>query len=55
MSDNGRDRTERKKISEEELESKSLNISYKRYFVDVKQNSRGRFIKIAEVVLSLFV
>ncbi|VDO71121.1 unnamed protein product [Haemonchus placei] len=34
--------------NEEELASKQLNIQYKRYYVDVKQNNRGRFIKIAE-------
>lgn len=50
MSDNGSgDRNDRKKVVEEELESKQLNISYKRYYVDVKQNPRGRFIKIAEM------
>ncbi|KIH69078.1 MOZ/SAS family protein [Ancylostoma duodenale] len=35
--------------NEEELASKQLNIQYKRYYVDVKQNNRGRFIKIAEM------
>ncbi|VDN35389.1 unnamed protein product [Cylicostephanus goldi] len=40
--------------NEEELASKQLNIQYKRYYVDVKQNNRGRFIKIAEVSLIYF-
>lgn len=48
MSDNGSGDRNAKK-SEEELESKQLNILYKRYYVDVKQNNRGRFIKIAEM------
>lgn len=34
---------------EEELASKQLIIHYKRYYVDVKQNNNGRFIKIAEM------
>jgi len=32
----------------EELASKTLRIQSKRYYVDVKENSRGRFIKIVE-------
>lgn len=35
--------------NEEELASKQVNIQYKRYYMDVKQNNRGRFIKIAEM------
>jgi len=31
-----------------ELASKSLRIQSKRYYVDVKENSRGRFIKVVE-------
>lgn len=34
---------------EEELASKVLQIQTKRFYLDVKQNRRGRFIKIAEV------
>jgi len=34
---------------EEELASKTLQIQSKRFYLDVKQNKRGRFIKIAEV------
>lgn len=36
-------------INEEELASKTLHIQSKRFYLDVKQNRRGRFIKIAEV------
>ncbi|XP_002167629.1 transcriptional activator protein Pur-alpha isoform X1 [Hydra vulgaris] len=32
----------------DELASKSLRIQSKRYYVDVKENSRGRFIKLVE-------
>ncbi|KAJ9598521.1 hypothetical protein L9F63_010792 [Diploptera punctata] len=34
---------------EKELATKTLQIQAKRYYLDVKQNKRGRFIKIAEV------
>lgn len=34
---------------EEELASRTLQIQSKRFYLDVKQNRRGRFIKIAEV------
>ncbi|KAH7729458.1 PurA ssDNA and RNA-binding protein [Aphelenchoides avenae] len=33
----------------EELATKVLNIQNKRFYLDVKQNDRGRFIKMAEV------
>jgi len=33
----------------EELASKALTIQSKRFYLDVKQNERGRFIKFAEV------
>lgn len=35
--------------NEEELATKTLHIQSKRFYLDVKQNRRGRFIKIAEV------
>jgi len=35
---------------EEELDSRSITIQNKRFYLDVKQNPRGRFIKIAEVL-----
>lgn len=35
--------------SEQELASKMLHIQSKRFYLDVKQNMRGKFIKIAEV------
>lgn len=36
--------------SEQELATKMLQIQSKRFYLDVKQNRRGRFIKVAEVV-----
>lgn len=33
----------------EELATKVLSIQSKRFYLDVKQNDRGRFIKFAEV------
>lgn len=35
--------------TEQELASKCLQIQSKRFYLDVKQNRRGRFIKVAEV------
>ncbi|CAD5111527.1 DgyrCDS830 [Dimorphilus gyrociliatus] len=37
---------------EQELATKTLHIQSKRFYLDVKQNKRGRFIKIAEMMLS---
>ena len=34
---------------EEELATRTLHIQSKRFYLDVKQNRRGRFLKIAEV------
>ena len=34
---------------EQELATKTMRIQCKRFYVDVKQNKYGRFIKIAEV------
>jgi len=34
-----------------ELASKILQIQAKKFFLDVKENRRGRFIKISEVFL----
>ena len=39
----------KKGMNEDEIASKLISVSYKRFYVDVKQNTRGRFIKIAEV------
>ncbi|VDN01060.1 unnamed protein product [Thelazia callipaeda] len=39
----------RPSYDERELASKSLSVQDKRFYVDVKQNNRGRFIKLAEV------
>uniref|UniRef100_A0A8C6UN47 Purine-rich element binding protein Bb n=1 Tax=Neogobius melanostomus TaxID=47308 RepID=A0A8C6UN47_9GOBI len=38
----------------QELASKRLDIQNKRFYLDVKQNAKGRFIKIAEVVAAEF-
>lgn len=35
--------------AEQELASKCLQIQSKRFYLDVKQNRRGRFIKVAEI------
>ena len=35
---------------EEELASRTFQIQSKRFYLDVKQNRRGRFLKIAEVI-----
>lgn len=32
-----------------ELDSKTILIQNKRFYLDVKENERGRFLKIAEV------
>jgi hypothetical protein len=37
---------------EQELATKMLQIQSKRFYLDVKQNRRGRFIKVAEVSTS---
>ena len=34
---------------EQELATRTLHIQSKRFYLDVKQNRRGRFIKVAEV------
>ena len=34
---------------EQELATKMIQIQSKRFYLDVKQNKRGRFIKVAEV------
>ena len=36
-------------MEEEELASRTLHIQSKRFYLDVKENRRGRFLKIAEV------
>lgn len=47
--DSGDDQAMQRGNDEEELASKTLMIQSKRFYIDVKQNQRGRFIKIAEV------
>lgn len=41
--------------SEQELATKMLQIQSKRFYLDVKQNRRGRFIKVAEVSTSRII
>lgn len=41
--------------TEQELATKMLQIQSKRFYLDVKQNRRGRFIKVAEVSFSYFM
>lgn len=41
--------------SEQELATKMLQIQSKRFYLDVKQNRRGRFIKVAEVLFYLLI
>ena len=36
-------------VEEEELATRTLQIQSKRFYLDVKENRRGRFLKIAEV------
>jgi len=38
-------------VEEEELASRTLQIQSKRFYLDVKENRRGRFLKIAEVCI----
>jgi len=44
----GSDRGNGRGDDNEELATKTIRIQSKRYYVDVKQNSRGRFIKLVE-------
>lgn len=49
MSDGSSGEEQRAPHGEQELASKMLQVQSKRFYVDVKQNNRGRFIKLAEV------
>jgi len=42
-------------VEEEELASRTLHIQSKRFYLDVKENQRGRFLKIAEVLITCFI
>lgn len=53
MSDGSSGDDRRPPHGEQELASKMLQVQSKRFYVDVKQNNRGRFIKLAEVSKSL--
>jgi len=39
--------------NEQELATKMLQIQSKRFYLDVKQNRRGKFIKVAEVSIDI--
>lgn len=41
--------------NEQELATKMLQIQSKRFYLDVKQNRRGKFIKVAEVIILLLL
>ena len=42
----GRDRSS-EEVGEQELATKMLQIQSKRFYLDVKQNKRGKFLKVA--------
>jgi len=41
--------------NEQELATKMLQIQSKRFYLDVKQNRRGKFIKVAEVSIIEYI
>ncbi|CAB3409169.1 unnamed protein product [Caenorhabditis bovis] len=47
MSDGSPERGQKR--ADSQLESRQINIQQKRYYVDINENHRGRFIKIAEL------
>jgi len=49
MQETGKVKQQNNQSAEQELTSKTLVIQNKRFYLDVKQNLRGKFIKIAEV------
>ncbi|VDM03435.1 unnamed protein product [Schistocephalus solidus] len=49
MSANHSERRRGPQIEEQELASRTIQIQNKRFYLDVKQNPRGRFIKLTEV------
>ncbi|CDS40237.1 PUR alpha protein [Echinococcus multilocularis] len=51
MSGNNEQRRGAPQIEEQELATKTIQIQNKRFYLDVKQNSRGRFIKITEAAV----
>lgn len=51
MSGNNEQRRRAPQIEEQELATKTIQIQNKRFYLDVKQNSRGRFIKITEAAI----
>ncbi|KAL5961902.1 Transcriptional activator protein Pur-alpha [Taenia solium] len=51
MSGNNEQRRRAPQIEEQELATKTIQVQNKRFYLDIKQNSRGRFIKITEVAV----
>ncbi|KAJ9592368.1 hypothetical protein L9F63_015974, partial [Diploptera punctata] len=47
--------TRQQQQGEQELATKMLQIQSKRFYLDVKQNRRGRFIKVAETCLGIYI
>ncbi|CAH1736664.1 unnamed protein product [Aphis gossypii] len=45
----GSDSGQQQQSNEQELATKMLQIQSKRFYLDVKQNRRGKFIKVAEI------
>lgn len=52
MSGSNGQRRRAPQVEEQELASKTLQILNKRFYLDVKQNDRGRFIKITEAAVN---
>ncbi|KAM3176165.1 hypothetical protein ACTXT7_007076 [Hymenolepis weldensis] len=52
MSGSNGQRRRAPQVEEQELATKTLQILNKRFYLDVKQNDRGRFIKITEVAVN---
>ncbi|KAM7540387.1 hypothetical protein Aperf_G00000027388 [Anoplocephala perfoliata] len=52
MSGNNGQRRRAPQVDEQELATKTLQILNRRFYLDVKQNDRGRFIKITEVAVN---
>lgn len=42
-------------VETKDLATKSLYIQSKKFYIDVKENRRGRFIKMSEVIFTNFL
>lgn len=49
MSEDGENQQQGRQSNEQELATRQVQIQSKRFYIDVKENKRGRFIKFAEV------